>query len=594
MRSLKLSHSLLSNLINEYKPIEGFSGGICFGFTWMWAQALLANDLPTYNKRLNYIDQNYFLLKQKLKKYPGKISGLSAEEIEAYFQGIVLYQEREEQTQLLDPSIVNIGPQEIFSLTKPAVLQDKQLAILLNQYVAFDKNSLFNYLRDLQQLLNPNLPIILSAENHTVGIQSNLDGSWHYMDVENLGKKNDFTAIDTKQLVDCIYKSFATQEIAIFNTTVAGIDLPAEALEKFGKFNQKYQITNKEANFLTKNKSSLLFLACQTNQIDLLQKLLSLNPVCINQALVKEKATPLYIACQNGHDAIVQLLLVYPKIEINKKCLNQSTALYVACAKNKLACVQLLMQHSSIDINVADCNGATPLYIACQEGHIDVVLTLLAEQNIDYNRACYDGATPLYIACQYGHLAVVEALLAQPGIKLNQIYQEDKTNELQVACENGHFAIVKLLIENKLVDLNHTNCDDQSAIDIAKKHGHINIANYLANPAEHSAPAPASSIGLRSQNLYEEQKMEEEEEKFNYNINATQLLYSPSELQDASISLMQKIVSKPSRLDFLGKRTNVNLKNPFPNKRLKDLGENSQESAQENSQEFPNPNPNPG
>jgi ankyrin repeat protein len=158
--------------------------------------------------------------------------------------------------------------------------------------------------------------------------------------------------------------------------------------------------------------ASLLHVACQYGNQDVVQVLLKDQAVDVNQPLQDSNLTPLFLACRHGHKQTVTLLLQNDRIDVNKPMKSGATPLYTACQNNLTEIVALLLKNDHVDVNESTNSGSTPFQIACESGHVAVVALLLADPRVDTNRPKNDGCTPLWFAAQNGHLTVAQHILA--------------------------------------------------------------------------------------------------------------------------------------------------------------------------------------
>lgn len=114
----------------------------------------------------------------------------------------------------------------------------------------------------------------------------------------------------------------------------------------------------------SENTKSLLFLAVENNNIEMVRSLLSNPNIDVNSRGHTDSydKTPLFLAVENGNNEIIRLLLSNEKLDIN--CLSykeeknvlhsirKRTALHEAVDRNNLEAVQLLLSKDNIDINI--------------------------------------------------------------------------------------------------------------------------------------------------------------------------------------------------------------------------------------------------
>ncbi|STX28546.1 ankyrin repeat-containing protein [Legionella beliardensis] len=496
----KLTHDDLIE-VGTCLGYKSFEDGLCYGFSCMLAQAVLAQDTENFLNRLHLIASykpDFQRLKNDIQSARKKVKNkeeLDTEtqnllDILAFFDGIELYLYPEEHTELFsDGAYIN---QEkitaIYPHVKSKALEKTELIILLNKPYAFDEADLTSYLNDLATILkqtDSSFPILLGSGAHNVYLSySKARDTWIYVDTNNFAlddKQDYFQELKLNELVDSIFASLSMNSSSvIFNTTLlASSNQKTESLKKsLATFDANYPIKSKQANMLDGDDVGLLFLACQKGNLNAVQTLLNEKGIDINQA-EESKKTPLYIACQNGYLDIVQALLSKENININQVDEDNTTPLHIACENGYLTIVEeLLKKKEAIDVNLENNDDVTPLYIACQNGHLAVVEALLGQKGIKINKAEKSHTTPLYSACENGHLAIVQALLRQEGIKINKA-NKDGATPLYIACQQGHTAIVELLLNQEGIEINQAERSGTTPLYVACQQGKTEVVKLL-------------------------------------------------------------------------------------------------------------------
>ena len=131
--------------------------------------------------------------------------------------------------------------------------------------------------------------------------------------------------------------------------------------------------------------STPLILACDDGDLEMVEKLLSLQNVDINAA-DNNGDSPLLHAVIGGLHDIVSKLLENPKIEVNKPNGNGDTSLMCAANEGFSNIVESLLQRKDIDVNMSNVDGFTSLMCASDKGFEGIVKSLLSHPDIDINR----------------------------------------------------------------------------------------------------------------------------------------------------------------------------------------------------------------
>lgn len=119
--------------------------------------------------------------------------------------------------------------------------------------------------------------------------------------------------------------------------------------------------------------------------------------------------------------------------------------------------------------------------MSIQNHQLDPIVKLLSLDN-SLSQQLIKGYGTYYLhhAIHDNHPALIELLL-EKQIDVNSRTFDDGKTPLMHAAQQGHFDIVSLLVERG-ADLSLTDYYGAQAIDLAKKHHHTQIADYLSNP----------------------------------------------------------------------------------------------------------------
>src|SRR5579883_1233160 len=151
------------------------------------------------------------------------------------------------------------------------------------------------------------------------------------------------------------------------------------------------------------------------------------------------------------------------------------TWLYVAAQCGDFDTIKKLIE-AGAELNYQNGRGGnTALGIASQNGHHEVVHALI-EAKAEVDQQDFRGRTPLWLASQNGHLAILKELLKEK-VDLNH---SDKWGDtpFYAASYHGHYEVVKELIEAG-ARLDCPNNKDKRPLWIAAQNGHFNIVREL-------------------------------------------------------------------------------------------------------------------
>ncbi|WP_454782333.1 ankyrin repeat domain-containing protein [Legionella sp. WA2022007384] len=496
----KLFHS---DLIELYKLIcnKQKSEGVCRGFSCMWAQAILANDEKVFFERLDLISAykpDFEALKNEIEEVKKKVQmhekldnkAKQLLQILAFFEGIELYLAPDEHSDLFNRNYVaQEDIRDIYSFAKSKKLEQQELISILHKSYAFNKTSLADYLKNLEQILSETdseLPILLDNLRHSVCMKYNkTTKTWFYIDTNDFKRYPSMTSyyreMNLEGLVDSIFDSLDGSSNVVLGTRVlANGNGDLDSIKKsFVKFNLDYPIKPELARMYDRYGGGLLFMACKNGHLDMVKELLLQPGVEINP---HRGMTPLSIACYKGHVEVVKTLLAQEGIEINLADDLGATPLFYACQNGHVDVVKELLKQPKTNTRQTNIDTFSPLHIACKKGHVDVVKELLSK-NIKINKLTDKQETPLYIACKNGHVDIVKALLKQPGIDVDQENMQYET-PLYIACRNGHSGVVRELLSHDPPIKIH-RCDESglTPLHIACAMGHLGVVNeFIKRP----------------------------------------------------------------------------------------------------------------
>lgn len=197
-----------------------------------------------------------------------------------------------------------------------------------------------------------------------------------------------------------------------------------------------------------KSQSTALHLACETNMINLVKKLLNCGALICSTN--KQFATPLHVAIHNEHDELAIFLL-----QRGKEMIQDGS--------------------SAFDISLMDARGDTVLHVACRAGMVKVlekILAMFTHQEMLFlatrtknprikpfdllaeNRL---GDSPLLVAIKSGHANVAEMLIAaaDPSTNIAAVLDHSGSSKALIAAvDRGYFKLARLLLQRGAVATN--------------------------------------------------------------------------------------------------------------------------------------------
>lgn len=252
---------------------------------------------------------------------------------------------------------------------------------------------------------------------------------------------------DHSQVVEAILCHFNEQGVDI-----GALLYNACRFRKFQIVNHLLQYSGIESyvNYVWRDGSTPLLIACQNGDSLIVQKLLERANIAVNHR-GGQGATAVYMCCQTQHVHLVRQLLKHPKIDVNLATDGGLTPLLLAAFRGSVDVIEALLTHSQIDVNKTDHLGCTPLMNACEQGHAEIVKKFVKHSTTDINQASNDGTTPLLVACISGQLDVVAQLLTHPAIDINK--DRNGVTPYFAAAQKGYLEIIDKLFQHGSVDV---------------------------------------------------------------------------------------------------------------------------------------------
>ncbi len=159
-----------------------------------------------------------------------------------------------------------------------------------------------------------------------------------------------------------------------------------------------------------------------------------------------------------------------------------NSALYLALRYKSLKVAKALIDAPGIKLNQLNPYDENALMIAALQGDLDLV-KLMVEKGAEVNKP---GWTPLSYAATKGHTDIVAYLLEHHAYI--DAEAPNGSTPLMMAAYFGYDSTVKLLLEEG-ADPRLKNKLGFSALDLAVREGHKNIADMLARAIAKDRPA---------------------------------------------------------------------------------------------------------
>lgn len=261
-------------------------------------------------------------------------------------------------------------------------------------------------------------------------------------------------------------------------------------------------------NVKNRNGDSPLKLAVINGQLDLVKRIIALNPdlddvdndvqtVLMHAAQAEQEEilnfllesgadihkrnrfgyTPLLVAIVNSKNNTAKILIEKESREhIDDKDAAGYSALIHATSRGLTELTQLLAAKGA-DVNLQGPGGNTPLLSAVQYSTEEKVMLLIKElPQLDLTIKNYTGISPLMMAAQKGHSQVAQ-LLYDKGAKIEE---KDSVgcSALIYAVKGNHPALISWLVKSG-ADINEQNSNQETPLMYAIVNGHEDLALSL-------------------------------------------------------------------------------------------------------------------
>lgn len=361
---------------------ESNKSGICFGFSNMAMQAILSEDIKTFDNRLYIIQRDADTDKEK------RLSDIerNKEGITPFLDGIELYFQSVKYQHLFEPG-KNPCIQDTLS-TAPLVMSktiEEQGGLVQSAKFSgvYDKNELIEYFKSLKELIENAIPhyskpvvLLLGSANHSIMVgydPTNKDEPWIFIDAQRMPT---LYLENEEDIADAVMDGFSTSlSKAVFNTEVYTTRKNKDSLgavisnwqAKDGSWDKLHRMTDAKAKCRDKFGGSWLHLAAR-GEINIVKELLEhgANP---NQK-TNEGAMPLHMAVLIGGLEIVETLLSHGA-NPNGATDDGLTPLHIAAQEGDFSVVKELLSHGA-NPKAAMKNGLTPIHLAEENKHPDV------------------------------------------------------------------------------------------------------------------------------------------------------------------------------------------------------------------------------
>ncbi|CAK1356869.1 unnamed protein product [Cercospora beticola] len=121
--------------------------------------------------------------------------------------------------------------------------------------------------------------------------------------------------------------------------------------------------------------------------------------------------------------------------------------------------------------------GRTPFICAAERGHLEVAKLLWSTGRVNLFHVSDLRPLPLFLAAMNGHDGIVKFILKEGIGDVNAAV--DRETPLHRAIEYGRTQVVQTLVQEKKLIINAVNHNGQTALDLARESGHVEIQQVL-------------------------------------------------------------------------------------------------------------------
>lgn len=428
------------SLIREMKEFgyRSNSEGVCFGVAHMGKQAILSEDIDSFNHHIQT------LIEAKKTK---TVNSDQRVEISAFFDGIELYFQSNRYPSLYeeDDRPKHQDTLSAAQYVSSEALEAKGGSVKLSSFSGYyTPKDLVDYLRTLRESIDQykctsSVALVLNNCIHaiTIGFDPKKQ-KWIFVDANDLPIK---TNIDSDEiLANKILKAFSANDHVVFNSKlyITGnskdhYHLVVNDWQKKTVWVDMHKINKTKAMLNERNLPSLLHVAILQEDAELVEEILKAG-ASPNHGYSTQQITPLYLAANVGNAAIVKKLLEY-KANPNQKIESGSIPFDLAYEKNYKTTINVLL---SAKDGIVLVNGRSILHKAVEMDDMDLLkLALKHKHNINFVDS--ENETPLYVATSNNNMRMIKFLL------LNGADSDVGTGPSAIASLNGREDILSLL-----------------------------------------------------------------------------------------------------------------------------------------------------
>ncbi|XP_071094934.1 putative ankyrin repeat protein RBE_0220 [Haliotis cracherodii] len=183
----------------------------------------------------------------------------------------------------------------------------------------------------------------------------------------------------------------------------------------------------------------------------------------------------LHLACEGENIEIVKYVLTQNIVSINSRDDEGTTPIMTAASNGDNGVFEVLVE-AGADLSLLNNNEDDILHLACEGENIEIIKYLLTQGNVDINRKL-DGCTPVMEAALTKSKELFDFFVKE-GADLS-LLSDDKNNVLHLACFGGNVEIVKYVIAQNIFDINSQDAYGRTPAMIATHRDHKAVFRIL-------------------------------------------------------------------------------------------------------------------
>ena len=226
-------------------------------------------------------------------------------------------------------------------------------------------------------------------------------------------------------------------------------------------------------------KSLQASIAARSRDVDKMRRYFK-DSGCDVNVTDNENWTPLHYACTWGDLDMARMLIGTFKADMTIQNSDGATALMIAIKHGHYNVAHALLEDYQCPVDIRDKHGDTILHCACRANATQSVKTLIQKYNAEkyLDNSSNDKSLQVSIVARSGDVDKVRRYFKDSGCDVNVTDNENWT-PLHYACTWGDLDMARMLIGTFKAVMTIQGWDGTTALMLAIKHGHDNVAHAL-------------------------------------------------------------------------------------------------------------------